>query len=743
SGLGLERIFKEIIKLYCADHSLVFIVGCTDNEQAYFILELIADGIDPPPRVVTTDILSNERRELYLQGGIFFVTSRILTVDMLTFRVPIELISGLLVYRAHRITDSSPESFILRLYREKNKHGFIKGFSDSSIDFSKGYNQLELVMKNLFLKNLYLYPRFQATIRNTFDKSAPDVIELQIPMTSSMIEIELSLRNLINICLQDLKQSTTYLDNDILNTDNVILTTFDRLIYIQLQPVWNQISFRTKQIINDIKTLRLFILYLTQYDCVTFYNAIYSVYQNERLYGNKSKSINSSQASTGNWLLLPAAETLLMVSKARVFGEPPKKKKLQQQQEQQQQQQTQQDDGVNVEQPVTKPKLEENPKWKVVADVLDEIRKKDNFPELGSPCVLIVCADDRACSQLKQYLTIGGHEMLEHLLELTLHPTLANESNESKNSTEKDKKKKHTSTTKKSINGIELDDIEGGYVINDFSDMSVVLYPFSGNIDNHFVLGKILLKYRPRYVILHDASLTFVRQLEVFKATNIDHPLRVYFLLYSNSIEEQRYLLSVKKEKDAFENLIREKATMVIPEERDGRCEDNPLLSRDATPANQMAYGTVIDTRKGGLLSETVRAKVIVDMREFRSELPSLIYKRGIDIEPVTLEVGDYILTPEICVERKSVSDLIESLNNGRLYTQALQMTRFYKRPILLIEFNQNHVFHLTNKNGISNDFNSNDITSKLALLTMHFPKLRILWCPSPHASAELFEDLK
>lgn len=31
--------------------------------------------------------------------------------------------------------------------------------------------------------------------------------------------------------------------------------------------------------------------------------------------------------------------------------------------------------------------------------------------------------------------------------------------------------------------------------------------------------------------------------------------------------------------------------------------------------------------------------QVIVDMREFRSELPSLIHRRGIDIEPVTLEV--------------------------------------------------------------------------------------------------------
>ena len=36
--------------------------------------------------------------------------------------------------------------------------------------------------------------------------------------------------------------------------------------------------------------------------------------------------------------------------------------------------------------------------------------------------------------------------------------------------------------------------------------------------------------------------------------------------------------------------------------------------------------------------------QVIVDMREFRSALPSLLHKRGIDIIPVTLEVV-YILT--------------------------------------------------------------------------------------------------
>lgn len=138
-----------------------------------------------------------------------------------------------------------------------------------------------------------------------------------------------------------------------------------------------------------------------------------------------------------------------------------------------------------------------------------------------------------------------------------------------------------------------------------------------------------------------------------------------------------------------------------------------------------------------------MQQSVIVDMREFRSELPSLIHRRGIDIEPVTLEVGDYILTPEICVERKSISDLIGSLNNGRLYSQCISMSRYYKRPVLLIEFDPSKPFSLTSRGSLHQEISSNDISSKLTLLTLHFPKLRILWCPSPHATAELFEELK
>ena len=115
---------------------------------------------------------------------------------------------------------------------------------------------------------------------------------------------------------------------------------------------------------------------------------------------------------------------------------------------------------------------------------------------------------------------------------------------------------------------------------------------------------------------------------------------------------------------------------MVVPEERTAKTDVACSLIR----GKPEEVGDTGNTRKaGGACKPHTNKLVIVDMREFRSDLPSLLHKRGIDVDPVTLEVGDYILSPDICVERKSISDLIGSLNNGRLYSQCVAMTRFYK----------------------------------------------------------------
>ena len=75
-----------------------------------------------------------------------------------------------------------------------------------------------------------------------------------------------------------------------------------------------------------------------------------------------------------------------------------------------------------------------------------------------------------------------------------------------------------------------------------------------------------------------------------------------------------------------------------------------------------------ISTRiAGGRQVSSVPSQVVVDMREFRSTLPSLLHASRILVIPATLTIGDYVLAPDICVERKSIPDLVQSFTSGRL----------------------------------------------------------------------------
>jgi ERCC4-type nuclease len=43
----------------------------------------------------------------------------------------------------------------------------------------------------------------------------------------------------------------------------------------------------------------------------------------------------------------------------------------------------------------------------------------------------------------------------------------------------------------------------------------------------------------------------------------------------------------------------------------------------------------------------------------------------------------------------------------------------------------------------VSNEISPNHVSSKLVLLTIHFPRLRILWCSSCAETADIFDELK
>ena len=54
-------------------------------------------------------------------------------------------------------------------------------------------------------------------------------------------------------------------------------------------------------------------------------------------------------------------------------------------------------------------------------------------------------------------------------------------------------------------------------------------------------------------------------QIEAYKASKPGMPCMVYFIIYDSSLQEQQYLSAVRNEKEAFETLIKFKASMAVP----------------------------------------------------------------------------------------------------------------------------------------------------------------------------------
>lgn len=295
-----------------------------------------------------------------------------------------------------------------------------------------------------------------------------------------------------------------------------------------------------------------------------------------------------------------------------------------------------------------RPVLEEQPKWSLLAEVLEEIERDVYFnPTIrddSNGTILIMCSDQGTCRQLREYLqtmhvkqeTINEDENIEEGVELDLRPSatfmmrrklrdylnwkkdfakvsasLFNEnqkalegfidqktasSNRGKGPPNKRRRVRGGSASAagggRPVNGslqfaedkasqvanlmaeiqptnaddlqkedvvIDLlDDMEDFFELYEMSDL-VVVHPYDGDMDEH-----VLEEVRPRYVVMYEPDAAFVRRVEVYRSSHYERNVRVYFMYYGGSVEEQRYLSAVRREKDAFTRLIREKGVRLL-----------------------------------------------------------------------------------------------------------------------------------------------------------------------------------
>lgn len=87
---------------------------------------------------------------------------------------------------------------------------------------------------------------------------------------------------------------------------------------------------------------------------------------------------------------------------------------------------------------------------------------------------------------------------------------------------------------------------------------------------------------------------------------------------------------------------------------------------------------------------------VYVDMRESLL-LAEELKKRGCSVEIKPLQVGDFIVSSDIVIERKTTEDFVKSIIDGRFFKQLVAMRETYPKPILIIEGNKKRAIGINN----------------------------------------------
>lgn len=335
----------------------------------------------------------------------------------------------------------------------------------------------------------------------------------------------------------------------------------------------------------------------------------------------------STRHNFSPWLFLDAAHVLFQTAKSRVY-----------------QGKISHDANYSSSNPfpsTLQPVLEEQPKWRVLTEVLEEIEQDTYFNpasmDESNNTTLVMCSDQRTCRQLREYLGTM-HVNVDNGLEENIEETPQNsaevmmrrrlreyldwkrslsnvnrhlsarpvndepQTGKSPSSPAIQSQQGRAPPSKRrrvrgggavnsaagrvpnssvqtevelpdQVTGLldeiqpteveevqkdeiiidELEDMEDFYELYDMNDL-VVVHPYDGDMDEH-----ILEEVRPRYIIMYEPDPAFIRRVEVYRSSHVGRNVKVYFIYYGGSVEEQRYLSAVRREKDSFSKLIKEK----------------------------------------------------------------------------------------------------------------------------------------------------------------------------------------
>ena len=75
-------------------------------------------------------------------------------------------------------------------------------------------------------------------------------------MTDAMRDIQNAILECVEVSIGDLRRTDTGIELDDWTLDSALHKSFDVIVRRQLDAVWHRVSYRTRQIVNDLTVLR-------------------------------------------------------------------------------------------------------------------------------------------------------------------------------------------------------------------------------------------------------------------------------------------------------------------------------------------------------------------------------------------------------------------------------------------------------------------------------------------------------
>lgn len=83
---------------------------------------------------------------------------------------------------------------------------------------------------------------------------------------------------------------------------------------------------------------------------------------------------------------------------------------------------------------------------------------------------------------------------------------------------------------------------------------------------------------------------------------------------------------------------------------------------------------------------KTDEVTVVVDYRELKSQVCKELFELGIKLNPQPLEVADFQASERVGIERKTQEDFLQSIIDGRIFSQAIELSNSFSNPIIMLE---------------------------------------------------------